>query len=83
MQKRLKSNWRDHIPGAVLTDSVIDKYLRDGKYYSPKQCEAYKKRMAYRRKIRRMYKQISEGKDPTVKPQTKSDWKSHFDQMFK
>ena len=78
MHKPLRSPRIDNPAGKVLTDSRIDYYLREGKYYSPKQQQAYKNRMAQRRKIRRMYKQISEGKDPEAKPETKAEWKEFF-----
>jgi len=78
MHKPLRSPRIDNPAGKVLTDARIDHYLREGKYYSPKQQQAYKNRMAQRRKIRRMYKQISSGDDPEVQPETKAEWKDFF-----
>lgn len=88
MQKRLRSNWRDDVPGKNLTTRRIKQYIRLG-VYGEKALATLKKREAARRKrirdIRKITGRIkpSSGKNPGAQPQTKSEWKDYFGEMFK
>jgi hypothetical protein len=88
MQKRLRSNWRTDVPGKNLTTGRIKHYIRKG-IYGEKALETLKKREAARRaRIRHIRKltgriKLSAGNDPEAQPQTKSEWKNYFGDMFK
>lgn len=88
MQKRLRSNWRTDVPGKNLTTRRIKQYIRRGHYGEAEQIKLKKLEAAERARVREIRKitgriKPSSGNDPGAQPQTKSEWKDFFGDMFK
>ena len=90
MQKRLRSNWRNEVPGKALTSRRIKQYIRKGYYGEAEQIKLKKLEAAERARrlaIRKDTDAHYDGNPPhrsavrknrAAQPETKEEWKDFF-----